>query len=98
MNALHAEGVPVSVGYDRPLYANPLFRQRNTGDADSCPISCPFYGRDIDYTTISCPVCEQVVTDTLWIFHTVLLAPESDIHLLIGAVEKVMINIGELRA
>lgn len=97
MNALIAEGVPVSIGYDRPLFTNPLFQQKNTGDANSCPVSCPYYGRDIDYTTVSCPVCEQVVTDTLWIFHTILLAPESDIQLLIGAVEKVMNNIEELR-
>ncbi len=97
MNALQAEGVPTMIGYDRPLYANPLFQeQKQTGPA-SCPVSCPFHANPPDYRSVSCPVCEQAVQDTLWIFHTVLLAPENDIRSLISAFQKVFSHLSELQ-
>jgi len=95
IEAVEAEGVPAGVGYDRPLYKNPLFERKGDGP-EHCPISCPFYGRKIDYTKTSCPVCEQVIAETVWIFHNVLLADETAMHSIVSAIRKVCENAGEL--
>jgi hypothetical protein len=42
-----------------------------------------------DYTHVSCPVCEQVCRDAVWIPQNVLLAEESRIERLAEAIRKV---------
>jgi len=88
MQALLAEGVPLMAGYDTPLYRNPMFGRAEDGPR-GCPVSCPYYAGNVDYTTVSCPVCEQVCEDTCWIFHTLLLAEPSAMRGIVGAVSKV---------
>ena len=95
IEALNAEGVPASEGYDRPLYRNPLFERTGEGP-EHCPISCPYYGKKVDYTKVSCPVCEEILTDTVWIFHNVLLADRDSIRSIVAAISKVCENAGEL--
>ncbi|MCX7846728.1 MAG: DegT/DnrJ/EryC1/StrS family aminotransferase [bacterium] len=97
-DALAAEGVPTMIGYDRPLYKNPLFQRTWDRGPASCPISCPFYGLPVDYTTVHCPVCEAVVQDTLWLFHTILLAEPAAIDALIAAILKLFDHLDELRS
>jgi dTDP-4-amino-4,6-dideoxygalactose transaminase len=97
-DALRAEGVPNSIGYDRPLYANPLFQERPRKGPDGCPLSCPYHTGTVDYTTVHCPVCEAVVADTLWIFHTALLAEEAAMAAIVSAIKKVVDNVAELRS
>jgi len=96
IEALRAEGAPVGKGYDRPLYANPLF-QRNGDGAKYCPLSCPYYGRKIDYTQVRCAVCEQAVVDTVWVYQSPLLADDDAIRSIVAAVRKVAENTKELR-
>lgn len=101
VEALRAEGVPATCGYPVPLYRNPLFQQSGDGP-DYCPVSCPYYGRKIDYSAVSCPVCERICGDTCWLPHTLLLAPlvgeEAEaIRSVVRAVRKVCENAGELR-
>lgn len=97
-DALAAEGVPSMIGYDRPLYKNPLFQRSWDRGPASCPVSCPFYGQPVDYTAVHCSVCEAVVRDTLWFFHTLLLADESAMDAIIAAMKKIIDNIAELRS
>jgi dTDP-4-amino-4,6-dideoxygalactose transaminase len=96
VEALSAEGVPVGPGYPTPLYKNPLF-QRSGDGPDYCPVSCPYYGKKIDYATVSCPVCEQICADTCWIPHRILLAEEPEILGIVAAVRKVVEHVEELR-
>lgn len=95
MEACTAEGVPMSEGYPTPLYQNPLFQMTGEG-SDQCPVSCSFYAKKVDYSQVSCPVCEAVCTDTCWIGQTVLLADEAAIKGIGNAIRKVVENIGEL--
>lgn len=96
MEACQAEGVLIGGGYPTPLYKNPLFDM--TGDGpEHCPISCPFYGKTVDYSKVSCPVCEAVCTDTAWISQTVLLSDEAAIRGIGTAIRKVVENAAELK-
>lgn len=95
MEACQAEGAPICAGYPTPLYKNPLFEM--TGDGpDRCPVSCPFYGKKVDYSTVSCPVCEQVCLDTCWIVQQVLLAEDDAIRAIGTAIRKVCENVADL--
>ncbi len=96
IDALKAEGLSCGKGYDRPLYKNPLFQRKGEGP-EFCPMSCPYYGGEIDYSKVSCTVCEQVVEDTLWIYHSVLLAEAKAMHMIIDAVKKICDNVAELK-
>lgn len=96
--ALAAEGIPTMIGYDRPLYKNPLFQRSWRQGPASCPVSCPYYGKPVDYTSVSCPVCEEVVQDTLWLFHSVLLADDAAIECIPVAIKKLIDHLDELRA
>lgn len=93
--ALQAEGVPCSAGYTNPLYKMPLFENAGNGP-NYCPVSCPYYGKEIDYTSVCCPTCEQVCEDTIWIFHSVLLADKSAIRDIAAAVQKVCDNAEDI--
>jgi dTDP-4-amino-4,6-dideoxygalactose transaminase len=95
--ALAAEGVPVSAGWPTPLYKNPLFQTAGNGPS-FCPRSCPYYGKETDYTQTSCPVCEQVCADACWIPQNVLLADEAAMHSIVAAVRKVCAHSEELRS
>ena len=48
--------------YPKPLYETKLFQQK-IGYPKGCPWSCPFYGKDIDYTTLKLPVVEKVARE-----------------------------------
>jgi ferredoxin len=51
----------------------------------------------IDYRCVSCPACEQVCSDAVWIPHNVLLADESHILRIAEAIRKVVAGARELR-
>jgi dTDP-4-amino-4,6-dideoxygalactose transaminase len=95
VQALAAEGVPASVGWPAPLYQNPLFQRTGSG-AEFCPRSCPYYGQETTYAMGSCPVCEQVCSDSCWISHPALLAGEDAMHDIVAAVAKICEHAKEL--
>jgi dTDP-4-amino-4,6-dideoxygalactose transaminase len=93
--ALSAEGVRAGLPYPHPLYKNPLFLEKGQG-AKFCPISCPYYGKEIDYSKDCCPVCEELLGDMIWIWHTTLLVGEQAALDMAKAVKKVMANLSEI--
>jgi dTDP-4-amino-4,6-dideoxygalactose transaminase len=93
--ALQAEGVPVSEGWYRPLYHNGVFANAHTGPPHG--IRAPLAGMGVDYRGVSCPVCEQVCRDAVWIPQNVLLADEPQILSLAAAIRKVVAGAPALR-
>ena len=95
IQALRAEGVPVGAGYPHPLYRNPLFQRKGTGPA-YCPVSCPYYGREMDYTKVACPSAEAACREIAWLGQSVLLGSQDDMRDIVAAVRKVRDNVGQL--
>jgi dTDP-4-amino-4,6-dideoxygalactose transaminase len=93
--ALQAEGVPASEGWYRPLYRNGVFANAHVGPPHG--IRAPLAGMGVDYRGVSCPVCEQVCNDAVWIPHNVLLADEPEILRLAEAIRKVIAGAPALR-
>jgi dTDP-4-amino-4,6-dideoxygalactose transaminase len=87
IEALQAEGVPASEGWYQPLYRNGVFTNANRLPAHG--IRAPLSGHGVDYTGVSCPVCEQVCRDAVWIPQNALLAEEPRIRRLAEAICKV---------
>jgi dTDP-4-amino-4,6-dideoxygalactose transaminase len=85
---LDAEGLPASKGWYRPLYGNAVFQKAHRGPRHG--IVSPLVGKGVDYTRVSCLVCEQVCRDAVWIPQNVLLAEESEIRQAADAIEKVV--------
>ncbi|MGQ9808418.1 MAG: DegT/DnrJ/EryC1/StrS family aminotransferase [Armatimonadota bacterium] len=93
VEAIAAEGIPVSGGYV-PLYREKLFTGIQPG---SCPFACRHVKREVDYTTVSCPVCEDLCDNRLmWLHQSVLLGTKSDMDSIVEAVAKVQKYHGEL--
>jgi len=91
--ALQAEGIPVSVGYSRPLYKEPYF-----DCFKKCPLSCPYYGKSVDYSKVKLPVTERACyVEGLWLRHYVLLGSRDDMDDIVAAFEKVKENVDELK-
>ena len=95
LKALQAEGIPVGAGYPIPLYKNPLFQKSGKGPR-YCPLSCPYYGKKIDYTRVSCPNSERICKEACWIGQRNLLAEPSDMQDVITAVAKIWEHGNEL--
>jgi dTDP-4-amino-4,6-dideoxygalactose transaminase len=95
LKALQAEGVPASEGWYRPLYRNGVFANAHVGPPHG--IRSPLAGMGVDYRNVSCPVCEEVCTDAVWLPQNVLLADESQIVRLADAIRKVIENAPALR-
>ncbi len=79
IDAVNSEGVPCGSGYV-PLYREALFERIQAGDDSR-----------IDYRSFAdrCPVCEAACKETVWLFQTQLLGPESDMADIAGAVAKI---------
>jgi len=91
--ALRAEGIPVSVGYSRPLYREPYLDYFKR-----CPLSCPYYGRHMDYSRVKLPVAERAsYREGLWLPQYVLLGSREDMDDIIAAFEKLRENVDELK-
>jgi len=90
--ALQAEGIPASVGYSKPLYKEAYleyFRE--------CPLSCPYYGKVIDYSSVKLPVTERACHhEGMWLPQYVLLGSKNDMDDIVAAFEKIKENIDEL--
>ena len=95
LEALQAEGVPASEGWYRPLYKNGVFANAHMGPPHG--VRSPLAGMGVDYRAVSCPVCEQVCRDAVWIPQNVLLADEPQIICLVEAIRKVVANAPVLR-
>jgi len=97
LEALNAEGITnVHGGYGKTVYKHPVLHDRMVG-ARGCPLSCPYYGQDIDYTKFDCPVAEKAVSEeAIWIKQNVLLAELADMKDIVDAVAKIHEHRDEL--
>jgi len=96
IEALDKEGIPCNKGYPYPLYKNPLFLRKGEGPR-YCPISCPYYGKEMDYTKISCPNTERICKEAIWVGHPVLLAEKEDMEDIVRAIRKIRENLEEIK-
>lgn len=58
--ALRAEGLPVSEGYVRPLYLEPMYQRRTGFGRDGFPFSYPGYRGTVSYERGLCPTAERM--------------------------------------
>lgn len=70
------------------LYKNPLFLNNEYG-LRRCPVSCPYYGREMDYSRVMCPNAELISSEACWILQYALLADERDMKDIAAAVWKI---------
>lgn len=89
---LQAEGIPINVGYSKPLYKEPYLEYFK-----KCPLSCPYYGKSVDYSKLKLPVAEKACqSEALWLGQNVLLGTKEDMDDIVAAFEKVKENIDEI--
>jgi dTDP-4-amino-4,6-dideoxygalactose transaminase len=89
---LQAEGIPVSVGYSKPLYKEPYLEYFK-----KCPLSCPYYSKPVDYSNVKMPAAEKACyQEGLWLPQYVLLGSKNDMDDIISAFEKIRENIDEI--
>ena len=90
--AMRAEGIPVSIGYSRPLYKEEYLKYFS-----KCPLSCPYYGRKIDYSKVKLPNTERACyIEGLWLTQNMLLGSREDMDDIVSAIEKIQENVDEL--
>ena len=87
VRAIHAEGIPVSGGYEQPLYKNTLFQDpaafRRWAPAGRACDPVPAY-RDV-----CCPAAERACYhEMVWLRNEVLLGTDDDLEDVVRAVEK----------
>lgn len=82
--ALNAEGIPSSGGYS-PLYREGIFTRLSHHNGHWCQTEFT-----PDYTALHLPVCEQVCTDSVWLFQSLLLANRSDMEDIATALIKIL--------
>ncbi|MEM3104676.1 MAG: hypothetical protein QXD69_04135, partial [Candidatus Bathyarchaeia archaeon] len=63
-----------------------------------CPLSCPFYGKNVDYAKVHLPKSEKACySEGMWLPQYVLLGSREDMDDIVAAFEKVRENIDELK-
>lgn len=96
--AINAEGIPISEGYQKPLYLLPMYQKRMAYGRDGCPFTCRYYTGNIDYSKGLCPVAErmyekEVITTNICRYPNT----EEDVLDFARAVEKIVQNKDKLR-
>jgi hypothetical protein len=99
LEALGAEGVPCGVGaHGQPIYRDAPFSSLDFFGKTGCPIKCPFYGKEIDYSKVYCPEAERVYRDEACSFtHRIFLGEKEDMDLILDALRKLRENTNELK-
>jgi dTDP-4-amino-4,6-dideoxygalactose transaminase len=97
LEALIAEGIPMSPGYPRPLYHNPLFQDRLAYGKQGCPFTCHLYEGTVSYEKGLCPVAEDLCArSALWTFVVRPPGTIRDMQDIVAAFEKVLANSSSL--
>ena len=88
----------VGLGPTEPLYRYKIFADGKWGET-GCPIRCPLYEGEMDYTQVHCPEAERIhETEALDLSHRLLLGPREKMDRILDAMRKVRENVDELRA
>lgn len=95
MEALQAEGIPSGTAHNHPLYENPVFKDMVFGKR-GCPLSCPFYGKKVDYSKVVCPVSERVYKSEVIALAKDFLMKRENVDKVLEAIYKIKENIDEL--
>ena len=91
LEALNAEGVPASNGYEMPLYRQPAFAREQLGAL--VPPGTPLR----EYRNMYLPGAETVAETNVSMSHTVLLASEAGVRTIPRAIEKIRDHADDLR-
>jgi dTDP-4-amino-4,6-dideoxygalactose transaminase len=84
LQALAAEGIPVSGGYAIPLYRQPLFMKKNFGPY------LPNASQSLDFAKVSCPNCEKICGEQgAWLEQSIFLGTTADMDDIARAFEKI---------
>ncbi len=96
VDAVRAEGVPLSAGYSLPVYKQPVFTENNFGPGGG-PQRC--FNTDFpDFNKFSLPNTEKACSaEAVWITQNMLLSEKPGIKNITEALEKVFDNRDELR-
>jgi perosamine synthetase len=96
--ALEAEGIPVGRGYVRPIYLQPIYRERIARGGRGCPWTCGHWQGEVSYEKGICPVTERLYEHELLLLD-VTRSPltERDVDDVADAFEKVFEHLDELR-
>jgi perosamine synthetase len=96
--ALRAEGIPVGLGYVRPIYLEPMYQQRIALGREGFPFTYSGYKGVINYEPGICPTAEKMHFQELIcgdFCHSGLSF--SDLEDIVAAFEKVFNNLDELQ-
>lgn len=96
IEAINAEGIPISAGYLTPVYKNLCFQPGDSMGNNPC-VQRPAKESRLDYSQTHCPVAEDACKNLLWLGHSVLLADEESIRAISRAIRKVYDCRTELR-
>ena len=66
VKALQAEGIPVSGGYGRLMYENPIFLRKIAYGNSGAPFTNPYYNNDLKYNKGLCQISEEVNSQFIW--------------------------------
>jgi dTDP-4-amino-4,6-dideoxygalactose transaminase len=81
VEAMNAEGIPLSTGYVLPLYRQPLFADRNFA---------PYVVGDVDYGKLHLPNVEAICSaEGAWLGQNVLLGSRDDMDDVVAAMHKI---------
>ena len=89
IEALHAEGIPVSDGYSTLIYKQPFMLKKAFGTFNEWKHT----NKSLDYSQTSCPVAEKAAEEEgCWLHHAVLLGEKNDMDDIVNAVSKIYEN------
>jgi Predicted pyridoxal phosphate-dependent enzyme apparently involved in regulation of cell wall biogenesis len=96
--ALNAEGIPMTGGYTRPLYLEPLYQKRIAFGRDGFPFTYPGYKGSVRYERGICPVTERMFDHELMVTNVCHASvTEADLTDVVEAFRKVWDNLDALR-
>ncbi len=66
VKALQSEGIPVSKGYGRLMYENPIFSRKIAFGKDGAPFTKPYFDGSLNYGKGICPISEKINDEFIW--------------------------------
>ncbi len=97
VDALNAEGIPMTGGYTKPLYLEPLYQTRIAFGKDGFPFTYPGYKGEVSYERGLCPVTERMFEHELMVTNVCHAnISEPDLRDVVSAFRKVWDNLDAL--
>ncbi len=97
LRAMRAEGIPLHPGEERPIHRHIVFLKESCRPR-GCPLSCPYYGREVNVYEGHFPVAERACRESLILRHEVLLGERGDMDDIADAMLKLHSHLDELRS